>query len=98
MPGTIPFDAVLGRTDELAVAIAAAQAIVVAWPARGVDESRTVLPADAIAQGIADKVELWPWHGPQGDDEPPEIPEPTLPEGGWFAQHVSQSPPATDQS
>ena len=66
--------------------------IVVAWPAHGVDESRTVLPADAIAHGVADKVELWPWQGPEQDDEPPGIPEPTLPAGGWFAQHVSQGP------
>ena len=56
------------------------------------------MPADAIAQGVADKVELWPWQGPEEDDEPPEIAEPTLPEGGWFAQHIAQRPPPAGQS
>jgi hypothetical protein len=67
--------------------------IVIAWPARDITESHTVIPAEAIAQGAANKVELWPWQGPE-EHEPLEMPELTLPEGGWFAQHVTQSPPA----
>jgi hypothetical protein len=65
--------------------------IIVAWPTRDIPESRTVIPGDAIAQGVSANVELWPWQPPE-HDEPPPPPKPVLPEGGWFAQQAGDDP------
>jgi hypothetical protein len=65
--------------------------IIVAWPARDIAESRTVIPGGAIAQGVSASTELWPRQPPE-DDEPPPPPKPALPEGGWFAQHAAGDP------
>ena len=62
--------------------------IVVAWPAHGVDETHTVIPADLIANGLAQGVELWPWESSADRDDPPTPEPPVVPEGGWFAQHA----------
>jgi hypothetical protein len=70
--------------------------VIVAWPTRGITESRAVIPADAIAEGLAHKIELWPWQAMEEDDEPPLPPRPVLPEGGWFAQHATDHPPRTN--
>lgn len=65
--------------------------IIVAWPARNIAESRTVIPAGAIAQGLSAHIELWPWQPPE-ESEPSPPPKPVLPKGGWFAQHVTGDP------
>jgi hypothetical protein len=61
--------------------------IVTAWPARAIAESRIVVPAAAIATGVAANVELWPWQPPRERKWTPP-PPPTLPPGGWFAEHA----------
>jgi hypothetical protein len=65
--------------------------IIVAWPARNIAESLTVIPAAVIAQGRSANIELWPWQPPE-EDEPSPPPKPALPEGGWFAQHATGDP------
>jgi hypothetical protein len=69
--------------------------IVVAWPTRGIEESSFVLPADAVARGVANVIELWPRPPLDDDDDEPVLPpKPVLPEGGWFAEHASDDPPS----
>ena len=56
---------------------------VLAWPAFGMPESRTVLDGAAI-RAAADRSQLlWP---PQPVMEPPEPPSPPRPSSGWFAE------------
>jgi hypothetical protein len=64
--------------------------IVVAWPAHGIDETHTLMPADVIAHALAHNVELWPWEPPADHDDAPTREPPALPEGGWFAQHLGE--------
>lgn len=72
--------------------------IVVAWPAHGIDETHTAMPAELIADGLARNIELWPWEPPTDHDEPPTPEPPVLPEGGWFAQHMPDNPPHTSDT
>jgi hypothetical protein len=56
---------------------------VLAWPAFGIPESRTVLDSAAI-RAAADRSQLlWP---PQPAIEPPEPPSPPRPSSRWFAE------------
>lgn len=71
--------------------------VVVAWPALGIEESHTSIPAELIAEGLARSIELWPWE-PDTDDGPPTPEPPDLPAGGWFAEHVPDNPPHVDDS
>jgi hypothetical protein len=67
--------------------------IVAAWASRGVAESRILIPAQDIAQGVAHNIELWPWQPLQEyDDEPPESPKPVLAADSWFAEHIEDDP------
>ena len=63
--------------------------VIVAWPAQGIGETRTVIPAETIAAGRAASVELWPWQ-PYAQQRPDPPPPPDLPAGGWFAAQVDQ--------
>lgn len=56
--------------------------IVLAWPAFGMPESRTVLDGAAIRAAAERSQLLWP---PQPVSEPPEPPPPPAPSSGWFA-------------
>jgi hypothetical protein len=72
--------------------------IVVAWPAHGIDETHTPIPAELIADGLAHNIELWPWEPPADHDDPPMPEPPVLPKGGWFAEHMPDNPPHTSDS
>ncbi len=60
--------------------------VVCAWPAFGIQETRTVVAAEAFAAAGPGPQVLWPWEPEQ--DRPAEPPEPVLPPGGWFADAV----------
>lgn len=59
---------------------------VCAWPARGIPETTTVVPAEDILRAAERAQELWPW------EPEPELTyhqaRPPVPEGGWFAAHM----------
>jgi hypothetical protein len=57
-------------------------AIILAWPAFGMPESRTVLDGAAIRAAAADSRLLWP---PQPAPEPRRPPARPRPAAGWFA-------------
>jgi hypothetical protein len=57
--------------------------IVLAWPAFGMPESRTVVDSAAIRAAGERSQLLWP---PQPVTEPPEPPPPPAPSSGWFAE------------
>jgi hypothetical protein len=69
-------------------------AIVVAWPSRGLPESRTVVPFQALARAAANVIVLWPWTDASQDAEPSDSSRPDLPSGGWFAEHNTDASPA----
>jgi hypothetical protein len=66
--------------------------VVCAWPGQGIDETRTVIPGDAIATARAAVVELWPWEPEPEPETPPESPPVELPPGSWFAGKFPPSP------
>jgi len=57
--------------------------LVCAWPSRGIAETHTVLPAEAIATASAAVQELWPWQPPTEHEPPPPTAPTNLPDG-WF--------------
>ena len=71
--------------------------IVIEWPARGIPETHTTIPADVTAAGVAATVELWPWEPATDGDERPVPDPPDLPEGGWFAKHTPDASDVADR-
>jgi hypothetical protein len=59
---------------------------VLAWPAFGMPESRTVLDSAAIRAAADHSQLLWP---PQPAMQPPQPPSPPRPSSGWFAEPPS---------
>jgi hypothetical protein len=58
--------------------------VVCAWPDRQIAETRTVIPAEALARAHSATQQLWSWEPPRDDtDEEPSPPPPPLPDG-WF--------------
>jgi len=55
---------------------------VLAWPAFGMPESRTVVDSAVIRAAAENSQQLWP---PQPAATPPEPPPPPAPSSGWFA-------------
>ena len=55
--------------------------VVCAWPAMGLTETRTVVPAAALVPAVAPQV-LWPWEPEERPDPAPTRPD--VDPGGWF--------------
>jgi hypothetical protein len=57
---------------------------VAAWPALGLEETVTEVPAEPILAAAAGARRLWDW---EPEPELP-LPAPNLPPGGWFDRHA----------
>ena len=62
-------------------------AIFCAWPAHGIDETRTEFDGSGLAALQAQVETLWPID--TREPWPPTPPKPVLPAGGWFAAYAS---------